>query len=617
MFICYRSMLRRERRPSHLLTLLTQALFCVFGLDFGYCQQASQAPLQPPAQHATVIVTGTYDPIPLQESDRDVTVETITPERALLSNTIVDFLKLDSSIDLQQRAPNDVQSDISLRGTTFGQTLILLNGLRINDAQSGHHNMDIPLPLESIDRIEILKGAGSTMYGSDAVGGAVNFVTRTPDTGDFAVRFGVGNFGVNQQRAEGTFVLGPWSQSVSFSRDFSTGFTYDRDYRDLQFGSNTHLKDFFGATDITLGYGDRPFGADQFYGDFNSWERTKVWFAGLRQTFGDQTEVDIGYRRHSDLFVLLRDDPAYFTNRHIDETTQAAVRRWDKLGLNTRIHYGAETIHDGIDSNNLGQHQRTRGSAFVALDVRALNRFSFSIGAREEVYGSGQSQFSPSATAGLWLTTRLRLHGSVTHAFRLPSYTDLYYHDPGNIGNPNLRPEKAWDYEGGADWDFSRHLRAAINIFELRERDVIDYVRSSPTAVYQSTNFDKLNYTGAEASLKYYGFAVSYTVLHGAFNVTQVLESKYTASYPSHQAVVSWEGSTRGGIVLRTRVGALQRYRKDPYGLWDIYAARSRGHIHPFIQLTNITNTVYQEIAGVAMPTRAILGGLELRLKDR
>jgi iron complex outermembrane receptor protein len=576
----------------------------------GEAQQPATPPVVP-EQHQALIVTGTYDPIPLEESDRDVDVQNIAPARALLANTPVDFLALDSSIDLQQRAPGGIQSDISIRGTNFGQTLILLDGLRISDVQTGHYSMDLPIPLASIDRIEVLKGAGSTLYGSDAVGGAVNFVTRTPEAGDFSVRMGAGNFGTNQQRADGSFVLGPWAQSVSFSRDFSDGFTYDRDYRDLQFGSVTHLKDPFGITDIIMGFADRPYGADQFYGNFNSFEHTKVWFAGLHRTFGKQTEVDFGYRRHSDLFVLFRDDPSYFTNRHVDDSFQAAVRRWEKLGINTRFHYGVEMVHDGIDSNNLGLHSRTRGSAFVSLDVRALKRFSFSLGAREEVFGGGQSQFSPSASAGYWLTTRLRLHGSMTHAFRLPSYTDLFYHDPGNVGNPNLKPEKAWDYEGGADWDFTRRLRATVNIFELREQDVIDYVRSDPNAIYVATNFDKLNLTGAEASLKFYGFAVSYTALHGAFNASQVVESKYTAYYPSHEAVASWEGAVKGGIRLRTRIGVVQRYNADPYGLWDFYAARSRGRIHPFLQLTNITSTVYQEVAGVAMPKRAALGGIE------
>ena len=590
---------------------MRQALYCLLLVAFPACSQ------QPPAQHETVIVTGTYDPIPLQESDRAVQVENISPARALLSNSIVDFLQLDSSVDLQQRAPNNIQSDISLRGTNFGQTLILLNGLRINDAQSGHHDMDLPLPLESVSQVEILKGSGSTLYGSDAVGGVVNFVTTAPETDDFSVRLGLGNFGTNQERANGIFVLGPWSQEVAFSRDFSTGFIPDRDYRSLAFGSNSHLREPFGASDITLGYADRPFGADQFYGPYDSWERTKVWFAGLHQTFGDQTEVDFGYRRHTDLFVLFRDNPSYYTNRHIDETTQAAIRRWEKLGLNTRFHYGAEMDHDGIDSSNLGQHSRTRGSAFVALDVRALNRFAFSLGAREEVFGSGQSQFSPSATAGMWLNAKMRLHGSVTHAFRLPSYTDLYYSDPGNIGNPNLKPEKAWDYEGGLDWDLSRHFRATANVFELRQRDVIDYVRSAPNTPYMATNFDQLNFTGAEFALKFHGFSVSYTALHGAANASEVLQSKYTAYYPSNDAVVSWEGMLWRGIILRTRVGAMQRYQKDPYGIWDFYAAWSKGRVHPFFQMTNITNTVYYEIAGVLMPSRSVIGGVELSWRVR
>lgn len=595
----------------------TQTSVCAFVLVW----VAALAAQTPPPQHDTVIVTGTYDPIPLAESDRDVQVENISPQRALLSNALVDFLRLDSTIDLQERAPNGIQTDISLRGTNFGQTLVLLEGLRISDVQTGHYSMDLPLPEDAISQVEVLKGAGSTLYGSDAVGGVINLVPRTPEAADFAIRLGMGNFGTYEERADGTFVLGPWAQSVSFSRDTSQGFTDDRDYRDLRFGSMTHLKDPFGITDVILGYDDRPYGANQFYGDYNSFEHTKTWFAGLHRTFGKQTEVDFGYRRHSDLFVLFRTDPDYFTNRHIDQAFQAAIRRWEKLALNTRLHYGGEMIHDSIDSNNLGLHQRTRASAFVSLDVRALKRFSFSVGAREEFFatgpGGGQAVFSPSASAGYWVTTKLRLHASVSHAFRLPSYTDLFYHDPGNLGNPNLKPEQAWDFEGGADWDFTSHFRASVNVFELRERDVIDYVLDPSTGIYMSTNFDKLNFTGAEASLKYYGFAVSYTALHGAFNApeAEILDSRYTAYYPSHEAVVSWEGAVKGGLLLRTRIGAMQRFNRDPYGLWDFYAAYTRRRVHPFLQLTNITNTVYQEVAGVAMPKRAVLGGIEFRLR--
>ena len=121
-------------------------------------------------------------------------------------------------------------------------------------------------------------------------------------------------------------------------------------------------------------------------------------------------------------------------------------------------------VHDSIDSNNLGQHQRTRGSAFVSLDVRALKRFSFSVGAREEYFatgpGGGQAVFSPSASAGYWLTTRLRLHGSVSHAFRLPSYTDLYYHDPGNVGYVRTETRKSLGLTKAAQTGTSRTTSA-------------------------------------------------------------------------------------------------------------------------------------------------------------
>jgi len=91
---------------------------------------------------------------------------------------VADFLKLDPSVDLRERAPNHIQADLSIRGGTFGQTLVLVDGMRVNDAQTGHHNLDLPLPVESVERIEVLKGSGSAFYGSDAVGGVINLITR-------------------------------------------------------------------------------------------------------------------------------------------------------------------------------------------------------------------------------------------------------------------------------------------------------------------------------------------------------------------------------------------------------------------------------------------------------
>ncbi len=234
-----------------------------------------------------VVVTGTYDPIPLEEADRPVRAIDVR-NLSLVSNTFADLLKLDSSLDLRQRAPNGIQSDLSIRGAGFGQTLILLDGLRLNDVQSGHHNLDIPAPMEAIRRVEILKGSGSTLYGSDAVGGVVNLITHAPERTEVRLRTALGNFGVNQQRGVLSYAAKKWAEELTFSRDFSTGFIENRDYRNLSMSSRTSMTSSLGTTALTLAANDRPFGAEQFYGNFNSWERTRTWFASARQSLAKQ-----------------------------------------------------------------------------------------------------------------------------------------------------------------------------------------------------------------------------------------------------------------------------------------------------------------------------------------
>ena len=578
-------------------------------------EEQNESKLDP--RRDVVVVTGTYEPVPLEEADRSVRVFDVTGDQGLLSNTVVDFLKLDPSIDLRQRAPNNIQSDVSIRGSTFGQTLVLLDGMRLNDVQTGHHNMDVPVPLESLERIEVLKGSGSAFYGSDAVGGVVNLITGAPEVSEFRLRLGAGNFGMNQQRGSISLARAKWSQQFTFSRDFSSGFRENRDYRNLSLASKTSLFSSLGPTNLMLAHSDRPFGAEQFYGDFNSWERTKTWFASLRQGFGERTQASFAFRRHTDLFVLFRDRPEVFTNRHAVESYQGAFRRWEPLGRNAKLHYGLEGLHDAIDSNNLGTHTRARGAGYLALDVRALSRFSFTLGARQEIYSSVNSQFSPTAAVGLWLSSHFKLRGSVSRAFRLPAFTDLYYHDPANRGSPDLRPESAWSYEVGLDWHARRGVRGEVTVFQRREKDGIDYVRRSPDDIWRARNFQELRFNGVEAALtavvrRSHHLDFRYTRLDGAQDVLNGFLSRYVFNYPTHSGIASWQAALPGGMAARSRLGVIQRYARDPYPVWDVSITRTRGRLHPFLQLTNLTGTSYQEIPGVAMPGRAILGGIEI-----
>ncbi len=571
-----------------------------------------------PLAAQTVIVTGTYDPVPLADMDRAVRVVPAR-ELAAVSNSLDHLLQLDPSLDLQQRAPGAIQSGLSIRGGTFGQTLVLLNGFRMNDVQTANHNLDIPLPLDSITQIEALRGSGSTMYGSDAIAGVVNLIARPPEIPEFRVAAAAGSFGTNQQRATWSLVSRRWSEQLSASRDFSAGFRENRDYRSLSLASVSHIATPLGETEVVLAHSDRPFGADRFYGNFNSWERTRGWFAAVRQPFGARTEVSLGFRRHTDLFVLYRDRPQVFTNRHAVETWQGAVRRNEVVGTNASLYYGGEVYEDSIASTNLGRHSRGRASGYVAYDMRTWRRFSVTLGAREESYRSLDHQFSPSASAGYWLSEHLKLRGSISRGFRLPTFTDLYYHDPANRGSPDLRPEIAWSFEGGLNWN-ARLFRGDIGVFQRRERDGIDYVRASLNDMWRAANFRRLRFTGIEAGLettvaRKHRIDVRYTGLKGLQSTAAGMLSKYTFNYPVHAAVIGWQAALPGGLAGRSRLGAYKRYARDTYAVWDLWLARDHGRLRPFIQFTNLTGSVYEEVYGVPMPGRGVLGGVQMVIR--
>lgn len=577
---------------------------------------ADSAPL--PARHDTIVVTGTYEPLAIEEIDRSVSILPVRTRETLI-NTLADVLTLDASIDLQERAPDGVASDLSIRGASFEQTLVLLNGQRLNDVQSGHHDMDIPVPLATVDRIEVLRGSGSAMYGSDASGGVINIITKPPEGFEVRLRTAVGNDGINQQSISLSDTFAKISEQLSMSRDFSSGFMPDRDYRNLQLASSTHLITAWGASDLTLAYMDHPFGAAQFYGDYPSWEDTKTWWAGFQQELGKKTVASFAYRRHSDLYVLFRDDPSIYTNHHADESEQMAVRRTETVAADTTVYYGLEALHESIVSNNLGMHSRSRGAAYAAVDFRAVRRFSLSLAAREEVYRDLGGEFCPTIAGGAWISARLKFRASASRAFRVPTYTDLYYNDPSNHGNPYLRPETAWTYEGGLEWSPRERVHAAVTVFERREHNDIDYYSTSANGPWQALNIDNLKFTGVESSLKFalphsQTLDLAYNWLLGVQDTVATGYTKYLFNYPSDYAIAAWQASLGGGIIARSRLGVVNRKDRSPYALWDVYVARSRGSIHPFVRLANLTNTSYQEILGVQMPGREVIAGAELVL---
>jgi iron complex outermembrane receptor protein len=616
------------------LRLIPNAQFLLLAalLPAAFAQDAATPPKTPvkgPAE--TMVVLGSATPVPLAESQRSVDILPVQGQ-SLAAESPQDFLREDSPIFLEERGAGGGQADIVMRGGSFEQTLVLLNGFRINDAQTSHHNLDLPLPLDAIDSIQSLEGAGSTLHGVDALSGVVDFLTAAPDHDSLFMRAGEGSFQSNEETLVGGATRGPWSGRVAAERNFSTGFMTDRDYRNMDASAESWNATRLGITDLLFASSDRSFGANQFYGNYPSWERTKGWFAAARQELGSQTVAAFGYRRHTDEFVLFRDDPAIYENNHIDGSWQGSLRETLTVHKDSVLLMGLEADGDSIRSNNLGLHARNRGAGYVDLDLRpAKQRWSLSVGAREEIFSGGaRAVFSPELAGSLRVANSLKLRASGGYGFRIPTYTDLYYSDPSTLGNANLKPESAWSSDAGADWAPSTKLTFSATGFFSQQHDTIDYVKSAtvpnpylpagcPASIWCATNLNGLGFAGIETRLtwipkKSQTVRIAWTGVHGAQSALHGLESEYVFNYPVQNIHASWTSALGHDFVLTNAVEIAERYQQTVYPVWNATVTHDTGKLRPYLRLTNLSNTGYQEITGVNMPPRTIMGGVALQL---
>jgi len=613
-----------------------------------------------------MVVLGSATPVPLAESPRPVVVLPVKPME-LTAESPQDILRQDSSVFLEERGAGGGQADISLQGGSFEQTLVLLNGFRINDAQTAHHDLDLPVPMEAMNQIQVLEGAGSTLHGVDALSGVVDFLTAAPERDSLWLRVGEGSFQANEESLMGNAVRKHWSGRLTADRNFSTGFMADpgyanpsyipgctpqqqyrdcqddRDYRNQDASAESWYGSRLGVTDILLAGSDRSFGANQFYGDYNSWERTKGLFGGIRQELGPRTVAAFAFRRHTDDYVLWRNDPAGYENNHMDGSWQATLRYTQPVVTTSALLMGLEADGDSINSFNfsnlnpsnavmrtaaLGIHARNRGAGYVDLDLRpASARWSYSVGAREEIFSGGaMAVFSPQMAGSLRVASRLKLRASGGYGFRIPTYTDLYYSDPTTIGDPNLKPESAWSGNAGADWAPSNKLTLSAGGFYSQQHDTIDYVKT-PTLpnpdvpascvsvnLWCAANLSGLHYVGAESTLTWIPTSrqkvrISWTALHGAQSALHGLQSEYVFNEPVENIQATWTAMMPHAITLTNFVQMAQRYQQTPYPVWNATLAHDTGWLRPYLRLTNLSNTGYQEISGVTMPPRAIMGG--------
>lgn len=575
---------------------------------------------EPPPVREQVVVTAHAAEVPYRTAARTVIVLTADDVRRLPSRSIADLLAYVPSIDVRSRGPAGIQSDFSIRGATYGQALILVDGFRLNDMQSGHHNGDIPVPLAEIDRIEILLGPGSSLYGADAFGGIVNVITRRGGARR-ALSAALGEFGLAEAAAGIAGTPGGIEASASLAASRSRGFEIGRDFRTLSLSSRATLR---GRTRVWASHLAKDFGANGFYGPALSTETTSqtlfVLDGRVPARGGWRGEWQGGYRTHGDRF-LYDSTRAGTPNRHRTHSVQGSVRMQRPLGEGTHLTVGGEAGGDVIRSTNLGDHDLLRTSAFAELQQRVGTRVLVYPGVRVDRYSTFGSAVSPALAATAWLPRQIKVTGSVGRAFRVPTFTERFYSDPNNRGTPSLRPERAWAGEAGAEWLGAGAWSAGLVVFHRRERDSIDFVRPSARVPWQAANVGRVETTGVETSVqrRLAGsglISARYTWLDAAAERPPVL-SKYVLEYARHALGLSAGAVLPGGIDIGQRVDYRRRRSGAAYWLAGTRVGRRLGPATLFVEGSNLLGTVYQEIPGVNMPGRWLRAGIVLEKRER
>jgi iron complex outermembrane receptor protein len=564
----------------------------------------------PPRITQDVVVSASSEPVPLDLLARAVTVLSGDEIRRLPSWSVADVLRLAAGVEARSRGTFGTQTDLAVRGGGFGQVVVLVDGVRLNDSQSGHHNADIPVAVDRIERIEILRGAGSSLHGADAVTGAINVITKR-GAGASTAMAGGGEHGMVRGSGSTGFERGALAASIAGWGARTSGFMFDRE---VATGGASLTADFGPRRRVSVAHLRNAFGANGFYGASPSKEwtdQTLVSFFGRSGGERRRITTRASYRTHGDHFRWDINRPGFAENRHRSHAVAAGAtvrygsdRNWTSAG--------AEVGMDWIRSNNLGDHDVGRIGALLEVQRAAGARTTLYPALRYDRYSSFGNSWSPSLAAVVSLSSSVRARGSAGRAFRIPTFTERFYRDPAHLARAELAPETAWGIEGGLDWTVSGWT-VGVTPFTRREENVIDWVKAAPADQWRTANVRDVRTNGIEAGVSRSwpgGFArVEYTGLRLTAPSLTLL-SKYIADYAPHSVALSggWRIASRTWLAART--DCKRKIDGRSYCGADVRASRELGRVELFVEATNLLNEAYQEIKGVDMPPRWIAAGL-------
>lgn len=566
-----------------------------------------------PTVTTDVVVTASTTPVPAATVGRTVTTLTRDDLSRLGLSSIIDGLRLLPGLDPKARGGRDVQTDFSVRGATFGQALILIDGVRLNNAQSGHHNGEVPAPLLGIDRIEVVAGPASAVHGADALGGTVQILTRTDP--HLTAEGSLAEFGTvaAQASASGGILPAAWTVSAWGAR--SDGFMFDRDYG--QGGASVRGRLHSGLI-VDARHQRRAFGANGFYGNSPSKEWTDgtvlsaVWSVSSSSWF---TQTRLAARRHHDRFRWDIRRPGFAENTHRSDAVDADVTLSRQQHTRLRINVGAGGGGDWIESSNLGDHTYGRVYGFAETLWSPTSGVSIQTGARVDHYSTFGTAWNPSVAVSTVVNDRVRLRGSVARAFRIPTFTERYYTDPGHQASAALDPEQGWSVDAGVEV-LAAGWTLGLSPFTRWDEDVIDWVKDLPTDRWRTTNVHNVTTRGVEVSAARRWAAALVRAHYSWLDVDATRAapiSKYVLEYARQSAGVAVSVPTGWRTQLAVTADARDRIDGQEYVLVGARLTRPVGRVDAYVEGTNLLDRTYREIAGVPMPGRTLGIGLRVR----
>jgi vitamin B12 transporter len=608
-----------------------------------------------------ITVTSSLNPEKQSVTGRNILV--IKGERFfnLPVHSVDELLRYLPGIEVQARGPMGSQSDIVLRGGTFQQVLVILDGIRLNDPNTGHFTSYAPIAPAEIDHIEILKGASSAIYGSEAVGGVIHIITKT-----FAARRGQNKEQLTVQGTGGEYGLASLQAGAFYQKNqtaVSAGLSSNNADGQPQRGTTGFFHNHTASVSLSQYLGDhwnlsvrsafdsRKFSAQNFYTTFLSdtaTEQVQTLWNQLRLSYekvADKISFNVGYKQVKDNYAF---NSGLTPNSNTSRLFQSLVAYDHYFSSLTRITTGAQFINNSIASNDRGNHTVAQAAGFVILHQAIGDHLSVEPALRLDWNQLAGTELVPQINAS-YKIHHWQLRGSAGKTIREADFTEQFNNynkavvSSGSIGNPNLQAERSFSYEAGADYMLT-HLKLSATLFKRDQSNVIDWVNTPysqmprkdnlvPTGSYAlAQNIAHLNTTGAEADLQFTQPIENGRELWATLGVTWLNDASSdtaTSFYISSHA----RFLTNFNLQYRT-----PWYSVEVNGLYKTRAAQSASSIHAslssqyfvmnarlegfliknklslFAEADNVFNTVYSDLLGSVMPGRWLMGGFKISL---